>query len=616
MKLALSMKSLSSMKLSLSMRTKVLALCISCTVLALVLQSVFFRSSASAIIYRQEQESILKALSAMQDELYTWIKGYENNLIKVYNQTDFMRDLGDRLPRADLEAAYRGTAYGMALADFDPSQGVNALYIYTADDQLISVYRSASTPRINYPPDIFQDPAATNAAVVARYVRSADRVMLVSSTFNASRQRDLVRFVLKIYSTGLTRTIGYIVCDVDGAGFFRIMEKYLSSDRQVIWLQPSADRPALQLGTPAGSQARVLAATTARVSAGTWSDQDRRQYGADVLRDLAQEKYNLRAFSLTPLYLLEENQRILTRNMLLAALIVIAVAALSATLITRSLTTPLTSISRALTRIRNGETELRLTGLKSDEIGALGRTINDMLDRIQELIAQVYRAKLLLKQAEYKALQAQVNPHFLYNSLDTMGSIAAAQRCEPVSILCQALSNIFRYSIDMQDPMSTVGSEIVHLKNYMYVMNVRTHNAVVLDIAVDRSLLSEKVPRLSLQPIVENALQHGFRDTRGVNRVAIRGRREAGQVILDVADNGCGMNAEEVTRLLEGGGALERSSSIGLGNIHSRIRLLFGDSYGVRVSSVAGQGSTISLTVPAGTPAAEAGGEPPEGPPR
>ena len=605
------------MKLALSMRTKVLALCISCTVLALVLQSVFFRYSASAIIYRQEQESSLKALTSMQDELYSWIKGYENNLIKIYNQTDFTRDLGGSMTRSELEAAYRGVAYGMALADFDPAQGVNALYIYTADDQLVSVYRSASTPRINYPADIFQDPSASNAQIVSRYVRSADRVMLMSSTFNASRREDLVRFVLKIYSSGLTRTVGYLVCDVDGAGFFRIMEKYLSSDRQVIWLQPSEDRPALRLGTPAASQARVFEATAARVSAGTWSDQDRHEFGADVLQEVPQEKYNLSAFSLTPLYLLEENQRILTRNMLLAALIVITVAALSAMLISRSLTTPLSNIMLALTRIRNGETELRLQGLKSDEIGALGRTINDMLDRIQELIAQVYSAKLLLKQAEYKALQAQVNPHFLYNSLDTMGSIASAQRCDTVSMLCQALSHIFRYCIDMQDPLSTVGNEIVHLKNYMYVMNVRMQNAVTLDITVDRSLLSERIPRLTLQPVVENALHHGLRDKEGEKRVAIHGRREDGSVVLEVTDNGVGMDAEDVTRLLEHGGALERSSSIGLGNIHARIRLLFGDAFGVRVHSVKGQGSTVSLTVPAGSEratdaegAAEAGGTP------
>jgi len=132
----------------------------------------------------------------------------------------------------------------------------------------------------------------------------------------------------------------------------------------------------------------------------------------------------------------------------------------------------------------------------------------------------------------------------------------------------------------------------------MYVMNVRMQNAVALDIDVDRSLLAEKIPRLTLQPVVENALQHGLRDKTGEKRVAIQGRREDGRVVLEVSDNGIGMDVEEVSRLLETGG--ERSTSIGLSNIHARIRLLFGEAYGVRVSSVKGQGSTVSLTVPAG----------------
>ncbi|HUI69928.1 MAG TPA: sensor histidine kinase, partial [Spirochaetia bacterium] len=425
---------------------------------------------------------------------------------------------------------------------------------------------------------------------------------LVSSTFNESRQKDLIRFVLKIYSGDLSRTVGYIVCDVDGAGFIRIMEKYLSSDRQIVWLQPSGDRPALRVGKPLSQQTSAYDVATRKMLSGSWSASDSRVYGKDVLLDVPQEKYNLAAFSLTPQYLLEENQRILTRNMLLAALIVIAVAVISAILITRSLTTPLTHIVQALTRIRNGETELRLTGLKSDEIGVLGETINDMLDRIQQLIAQVYSAKLLLKQAEYKALQAQVDPHFLYNTLDTMGSIAASQQCHTVSTLCQAMSNIFRYCIDMQDPLSTVGNEIVHLKNYMYVMNVRMQNSVVLDINVDRSLLSEKIPRLAVQPVVENALHHGLRNKAGDKHITIEGKRENGVVVLEVSDNGVGMDAIHVNHLLESGGTLERSSSIGLGNIHARIKLLFGDQYGVQVRSVPGAGSTVALRVPSTCP--------------
>ena len=237
--------------------------------------------------------------------------------------------------------------------------------------------------------------------------------------------------------------------------------------------------------------------------------------------------------------------------------------------------------------------DLRLSGLKLDEIGTLGRAINEMLDQIQELMAQQYNAKLLLKQAEYKALQAQVNPHFLYNTLETMSSVAAAQKCHTVSTLCQAMSNIFRYSIDMQDPLSTVGDEIVHLKNYMYVMNVRTQNGIELAIDIDQGLLAEKVPRLSLQPLVENAISHGLVNKRGPKRIVIEGAAQNGDMVLSISDNGVGMDAEKINRQLQRGRtrqAFGRSTSIGLANINARIRLLFGEEYGVSVQSSAARG--------------------------
>jgi sensor histidine kinase YesM len=582
------------------MRTRILALCLSCTLLALFLQTLFFQHSASSIIYQQERDASRNSLQRMQDELYGWIKSYENNLIKIYNQTAFSRDLGSQLAGADLQARNNRTAYTMAITAFDPSQNVNALYIYTMDNRLVSYYRSASTPRNRYPEDIYEDPVANNAHVVSEYVKSDDRVMLVSSYHNASRDKDIIRFVLKIYTNNVTRKIGYIVCDADTNSFLRIIGKYVYSERQIVWLQPRGDRPALRYGRLDGKQKEYFDSVSTRIHENGWSEHDGKAIRDSVFFEIPQQKYGLTSYSLTPQYLLEESQKVLERNMLVIALIVITVTVMSAMLITRSLTTPLIRIVGSLKEIESGRMDLRLSGLKSDEIGTLGRAINEMLDQIQELMAQQYNAKLLLKQAEYKALQAQVNPHFLYNTLETMSSVAAAQKCHTVSTLCQAMSNIFRYSIDMQEPLSTVGNEIVHLKNYMYVMNVRTQNGIELSIDIDQSLLAEKVPRLSLQPLVENAISHGLVNKRGPKRILIEGVAQNGDMVLSISDNGVGMDAEKINRQLreEDAASIGRSTSIGLANINARIRLLFGEGYGVSVRSLLEEGSTVTLRVP------------------
>jgi len=332
---------------------------------------------------------------------------------------------------------------------------------------------------------------------------------------------------------------------------------------------------------------------------GLWSqDVDRRIRNAVFLAS-PQVKYRLTAWSLVPQELLEESQNVLTRNMLVIAFLVVLVALASVFLISRSLTKPLAGIMVSLGRIKDGETDLRLTGLKSDEIGVLGQSINDMLDRIQDLIALEYNAELQLKHAEYKALQAQVNPHFLYNTLDTMGSIATAQHVPTVATMCHAMSNLFRYSLDMKEPLSTIGSEIVHLKNYLYVMNVRTGNSLDVDIEIDPVLLGEQVPRLSLQPLVENSVNHGLKNRRGSKKIRIRGEADGQTLKLSVHDNGVGMDADEINRqLTDPGSVTEKNGSIGLGNIHARVALLFGSGFGIKVASSSADGTLVTLTVP------------------
>lgn len=583
----------------LSVRTKILILCISCTLVALVLQTMFFQYSASAIVYRQEQEASQKSLENMQDELYTWIKSYENNLIKMYNQTELIRDLSVPLPLDELRRRYDRIAYDMALTVFDPAQNVDALYLYTMKNGLVSYYRSANTPRYNYPEDIYQDPEQDNTAIVTSYVESESRVMLVSSYLNKSRTKDIIRFVLKIYANNVTEKIGFIVCDVDSGSFARIMQKYMYSDRQLMWLQPTGDRPAVSFGNRDGRN-KVFTSIASKIGRAVGAPPDPTTVGDSVLFQVPQRQYNLRAYSLTPQYLLQESQWVLRRNMLIIALIVVTVTIASATLLSRSLTTPLSRMVKSLQRIKDGAIDVRVIGLKRDEIGTLGQTINEMLDRIQALIAEKYRVTLLLKQAEYKALQAQVNPHFLYNSLETMSSVAASQQCHTVSTMCHALSNIFRYSIDMKNPLSTIQDEIIHIKNYMYVMNVRTQNSVELEIRIKSGLLQERVPRLSLQPLVENSFTHGLKNKQGAKRIVIDGSFQNGSIVLSVSDNGVGMDAVEINRQLqsEPADALDKSSSVGLGNIHARTRLLFGDSYGVKVRSALGEGSTVTLVVP------------------
>jgi hypothetical protein len=229
------------------MRTKILLSCISCTLLALVVQTTLFQQSSSRIILEQAQEISRSTLNNLQEDLYNFNKSIENSLIKIYNQNKFIRDLSLGNNREELKAVHSQIAYDLVHSAFSPSQNLTSLYVYTPAHELISVYHHAQTPIYSYPDDIFYGKVDYNSDIIRQYIASNERVMKVSSYYNNNRETNLVRYVLKIYRNNSV-CAGYLVCDVDPKPFLQFMKKYRYSNQQLIWLQPSGDRVALFLG--------------------------------------------------------------------------------------------------------------------------------------------------------------------------------------------------------------------------------------------------------------------------------------------------------------------------------------------------------------------------------
>ena len=462
------------------------------------------------------------------------------------------------------------------------------------ENEIISTYRRAVTPKHNYPLDIYETDKDYHADVVKEYVASERTDMMISSYYNTAREKEILRFVLKFYNNGNSKnTIGYVVCDVDSKTLVEIMKKYSSED-MYLWFQPMGDRPAVSYGTINENEKAALEEFQKSISAGRQGDKKTIESGSRVFFQVEQDKYNFGAYSLMPQEMFYENQKILASNLVLILIAMSAAAMAVAYFVTKTLTRPLEEMTDTAKKIKEGDTRLRMKVLKEDEIGILGQNFNEMLDTIEELIGREYKTKLLLNKAEYNALQAQINPHFLYNTLDTMGSIAQMQNCRQVEALCQSLSNIFRYSLDMKHPLSTIAKEMTHLKNYIYVMDVRMQDHVnyVFDIAEE--VLKAEIPRLSIQPLVENALNHGLRNSRREKCICIRAKAIGEEMEITVEDNGVGMPEEKVKSLLE----TESVRSIGIYNIHMRMKMLYGKEYGIKISSKEGEGTCVTLKIP------------------
>ena len=239
----------------------------------------------------------------------------------------------------------------------------------------------------------------------------------------------------------------------------------------------------------------------------------------------------------------------------------------------------------------------------SQELTTLGTEFNEMLDRMQVMAQEELQHKNAGRAyGIQKCCRHRSIPHFLYNTLDTMSGIANAQNCPMVSGMCHSLSAIFRYSLNMTDELPLCRMRWSHVRNYLYVMDVRNGSTIAYDYQIDSDTLADQMPRICIQPVVENALTHGLRNVRRKDKkLLIRSEHVNENLVITIQDNGAGMDAESMNRLLDQNDMkrVESGISIGILNVNARLKRLFGEKYGLHIESTAGEGTTVTITVPA-----------------
>ena len=504
-----------------TMRLKILFLCLGCTLAGLLLQTYLFQTTSSELIYNQAKSDSYRSMENMQDDIYTFIKSIENGLIDIYNEKEFIMDLRSGMESSTLQNRYYRTAYDIATENFQTSDGVVSLYIYDKSHRIISTYRRAVTPKHNYPTDIYDPLFNDNAEKVKEYVDSDETQMLISSYYNVYREKNIVRFVLKVYnSVNIHSKIGYVVCDVDSKILKKIMRKYTSEDEIFIWLQPFNDRPVLAAGNIMDSDSNVYEQICDQIQKGN-QEFENIQEKNKVFFSVYQDKYNLGAYTLIPRDLLNRNQKILNENLILITLIMLAVVSISFYFVSRLLSRPLEEMTKTVKRIQGGETQLRMENLRNDEVGELGKSFNNMLDQIEKLIADEYENKMSLNYARYQALQAQINPHFLYNTLDSIIWMAEGKKNEEVVLMTASLARLLRQSISIENELVTIGQEIEYVRSYLTIQKMRYKDKLEFEINVDPRITHAQIIRLVLQPIVENAIYHGlkYKESKGMLKV-------------------------------------------------------------------------------------------------
>ncbi|MBB6734787.1 cache domain-containing sensor histidine kinase [Cohnella zeiphila] len=284
------------------------------------------------------------------------------------------------------------------------------------------------------------------------------------------------------------------------------------------------------------------------------------------------------------------------------ALLVLAVSFALAYLIASNVTSRLKKLMKVMGTVEIRQFNIQVPTDRNDEIGALTHRFNWMIERIRTLIEDVYKANYEKKEAELKLLQSQINPHFLYNTLDSVNWLAVKHQAPDISYMVRNLSSFLRIGLHIDGP-STLEAELMHTRAYFNIQKYRFEDRIDLTIGVPESLEPLQVLPLILQPLVENAILHGIlkHDTLKGSIVirAWRDKEEGGDLFLEVRDNGLGMEAAKLKQVMQGlDSEATNGSGTGLRNVHRRIRMRHEAPYGLTVHSALGEGTRCVLRLP------------------
>ena len=292
------------------------------------------------------------------------------------------------------------------------------------------------------------------------------------------------------------------------------------------------------------------------------------------------------------------NKRNLSNFAVFISLFGITFAILASMFISSKISLPIKRLERQMKRVENGDLDIHLDVKGEDEVKHLSKSFNIMVARIRQLMDQIISEQEAKRKSEFKALQAQINPHFLYNTLDSIVWMNENRNYEGVTTMVSALAKFFRVSISKGNEIIQVADEIDHATSYLVIQQIRYKDKFDYSFEVQQNVLQKKTLKLILQPILENAIYHGISHIQEKGEIRISASIENGNTVFRVSDNGYGIKPEILKSILENESKTAHSGGVGLKNVNERIKLCYGSEYGIEIQSELDVGTTVIIRIP------------------
>lgn len=317
--------------------------------------------------------------------------------------------------------------------------------------------------------------------------------------------------------------------------------------------------------------------------------------------------YDLTVVGYVPVDVLMKYVHPLRNVTLIVCIISLILVAILSMILSFNIAKPIKKLSNLMVQVEKGDLNVNVKNISgSDEIGLLSRSFNSMIDTIKQLIKSRYEAELHKKDAELKALLMQINPHFLYNTLEVISGIADCEGVDKISDITQSLSKMLRYNIDLKNEKVRIRDELENCNNFFLILKCRFEDNLIIEKDIDIQVEKFVIVKQVLQPLVENSIKHGIEKKigRGIIRLTVKKTNDYVSIVLE--DNGVGFTPEKLKEFEEFRQRVSASfydsattKSLGLKNVYARLMIFFGDRLTFNISSKMGEGTIISIGIPA-----------------
>jgi len=323
-------------------------------------------------------------------------------------------------------------------------------------------------------------------------------------------------------------------------------------------------------------------------------------YASDNKMVISQELpgINMKLAAVIPIELLENNAKRLANWTVLVCLISISVCAIASIFISRVFSKRIGKVVSLLRMFQEGEFDKRIRYKGGDEFTFIASGLNQLGEHMNRLIKETYLTKIEKQELELESLQAQINPHFLYNTLSSISRLAKFGELEKLQSMVMELSKFYRYSLNNGETLISVAKELEQIKAYIEIQKIKYTDRLVAEFEVAPSVLVYDTVKLILQPFVENAIEHGW-SGEGIIRIGIHAVMDEGHIVFRIIDDGSGMSEDTIAQIFKPNDGVYLG--YGIRNVEQRIRLYFGNEYGVSIRSKIGGGTEITITIPATT---------------